>query len=91
MVRWEDMANFEDFHVVALKETSERLAALLRASRVRIQERVLNEIGRPEYVIAVHVDDLEFAEEVFSQDNGPGRTFTSGTEPKVAPDCGGIT
>jgi hypothetical protein len=87
--RWEDMASFEDFHVVARKETSARLAALLRSAGVRIQERVIDEIGRPEYVIAVLVDDLELAAEVFSRDAGPGRTFTSGTEPDTSADGGG--
>jgi hypothetical protein len=75
------MANFEDFHIVARKETSARLAARLRAAGIRIQERVIQEIGRPEYVIAVHVEDLERAAEIFSRDTGPGRTFTSGAEP----------
>jgi hypothetical protein len=74
------MAIFEDFHIVARREASERTAAALRSAGIRIQERVLTEIGRPEYVIAVHIDDLDRAQEVFRQDVGPGRSFTSGAE-----------
>jgi hypothetical protein len=69
--------NFEDFHIVAVKQTSERIADLLRRAGIRIQQRVITEIGRPEYVIAVHPDDLERAAQVFSGDLGTGRTFTS--------------
>jgi len=66
--------NFEDFHIVAVKETSDRLANLLRRAGVRIRQRVITEIGRPEYVIAVHPDDLDRAEQVFSRDLGSGLT-----------------
>jgi hypothetical protein len=69
--------NFEDFHIVAVKETSDRIAALLSHAGIRIQQRAITEIGRLEYVIAVHPDDLERAEQVFSSDIAPGRTFTS--------------
>ena len=69
--------NFEDFHIVAFKETSDRIADLLRRAGVRIRQRVIMEIGRPEYVIAVHPEDLDRAGQVFSSDVGPGRTFTS--------------
>jgi hypothetical protein len=69
--------NFEDFHIVALKETSDRVADLLRSAGVRIQQRVITEIGKPEYVIAVHPDDVDRAGQAFSNDVGPGRTFTT--------------
>jgi hypothetical protein len=69
--------SFEDFHVVAVKETSDRVADLLRRAGIRIQQRVITEIGRPEYVIGVHLDDLERAEQAVSSDIGPGRTLTS--------------
>jgi len=69
--------NFEDFHIVANKELSDQLAASLQTKGVRIQQRVIMEIGRPEYVIAVHLDDLELASKVLSDGIGPGRTFTS--------------
>ena len=69
--------NFEDFHIVALKETSDRIADLLRRAGVRIQQRVITEIGRPEYLIAVHSDDIDQAGQALSDDVGPGRTFTT--------------
>ena len=68
--------NFEDFHIVAVKETSDRIADLLRHTGIRIQQRIITEIGRPEYVIAVHPDDLERAAQALSRDVEPGRTFT---------------
>lgn len=70
--------NYEDFHIVGVKEKSDRVADLLVRTGVRIQQRVITEIGRPEYVIAVHPDDIELAGEVFWNDLGPGQTFTSG-------------
>ncbi len=69
--------DFEDFHIVAVKETSDSIADRLRRAGVRIQQRVITEIGRPEYVIAVHPADLGHASQVFSNDAGPGRTFIS--------------
>jgi len=69
--------SFEDFHIVAVKERSDYVADLLRRAGIRIQQRVITEIGRPEYVIAVHPEDLERAQHAFSSDIGPGRTFTS--------------
>jgi len=69
--------NFEDFHIVAVKEESDRIAGLLERAGIRLQQRVITETGRPKYVIAVHSDDLERAEQAFSSDVGPGRTFTS--------------
>jgi hypothetical protein len=83
------MADFEDFHIVARKEVSDRIADLLRSAGVRIEERVITEIGRPEYVIAVHVEDVERASEVFSHGVGPDRTFTSTAEPGPAAGLGG--
>jgi len=68
---------FDDFHIVAVQETSDRVAEMLRRAGIRIQQRVITEIGRPEYVIAVHPDDLARAERAFSGDVGPGRTFTT--------------
>jgi hypothetical protein len=70
------MADFEDFHVVALKELSERTATLLVTAGIRIHKRVITQIGCPEYVIAVHPDDIERASEVFRSDLAPARTFT---------------
>jgi len=72
--------DFEDFHIVAVKETSDRLAALFRKAAIRIHQCEINEIGRPEYVIAVYVDDMDQAGQIFSSDIGPGRTYTSGAE-----------
>jgi hypothetical protein len=69
--------NFEDVHIVAVKKESDRVAHLLRRVGVRIQERVLTEIGIPEYVIAVHPDDVDRASQALSDDVGPGRNFTS--------------
>lgn len=69
---------YNDFHLVAVKETSDRLLQLLLAAGVRVEQRVIHEIGRPEYVIAVHPEDLEHAQHIFSMDLGPYRTFTSG-------------
>jgi hypothetical protein len=69
--------NFEDFHIVAIKETSDRVADLLARAGVRIQQRVITEIGRPEYVIAVHPDDVDRAGRALSSDVGSGRTFAS--------------
>ena len=82
------MTDFEDFHIVARMEMSDRTAALLRSAGIRIQQRVITEIGLPEYVIAVHLDDMERASEIFRKDLGPGRTFTSGAEPGAAADGG---
>jgi hypothetical protein len=69
---------YDDFHVVARKEASDRIANLLRSAGIRMRERVVLEIGTPEYIISVHVEDLDRAEEVFSSDLGPGRSFNSG-------------
>lgn len=69
--------NFEDFHIVAVEEISERIADLLIRAGIRLQQRVITEIGRPEYVIAVHPDDIDRGTQVFANDVGPGRTFTS--------------
>jgi hypothetical protein len=69
--------NFEDFHIVAVKETSDRVADLPRRASVRVQQRVITEIGQPEYVIAIHPDDVDQAGQALSSDVGPGRTFTS--------------
>jgi hypothetical protein len=69
--------SFEDFHITAAKKQSDRIAELLKRAGIRMQQRVISEIGRPEYVIAVHADDLERAEQVLSNDLGSGRTFTS--------------
>jgi hypothetical protein len=69
--------NFEDFHIVAVKEESDRIAEVLARAGIRLQQRVITETGGPEYVIAVHRDDLERAEQAFSSDVGPGRTFTN--------------
>jgi hypothetical protein len=70
---------YEEFHCVAVKGVSDRLLQLLRGAGVRAEQRVIHEIGRPEYVIAVHREDIDQAQRVFSTDLGPGpRTFTSG-------------
>lgn len=69
--------SFEDFHIVALEETSNRIAALLMEAGVRIQRRVIVERSREEHLIAVHVEDIELAHEVFRKDLGPCQTFTS--------------
>ena len=68
---------FEDFHIVAVKATSDRIAELLIHGGIRIQQRVIMEIGRPEYVIALHRDDLAQAEKLLRDDIGPARTITS--------------
>jgi hypothetical protein len=47
-----------------------------RTFREAIQ-RVVAEIGRPEYVIAVHPDDVDRAGRALSNDVGVGRTFSS--------------
>jgi hypothetical protein len=69
--------DFEDFHIVSVKVTSDRFAELLRRAGARIQQRVANEAGRTEYVIAVHPDDVDLAGQVLAADVGPGRTFTA--------------
>ena len=84
------MTDFEDFHIVAQKQASDRSAALLSSAGVRIQERVIAEIGRPEYVIAVHLDDIERASEVFRNDLGSGRTNSNSAEPGATADGGGM-
>jgi hypothetical protein len=68
----------DDFHIVAREDESDRIANLLRSAGVRVRQRTIQEIGRAEYVISVHVEDFPKAEEVFSADLGPRRTFTSG-------------
>jgi hypothetical protein len=72
------VGDYEDFHIVAQPERSRRVAAILQSGGIRIRERVVIEIGIPEYVIEVHREDLDRAQEVFAKDLGPGRSFTSG-------------
>jgi hypothetical protein len=71
---------YEDFHIVADEAKSDRMARLLQDAGVRLQRRVITEIGHPEYVIAVHREDMDRAQWAFRQGLGPGphRTFTSG-------------
>jgi hypothetical protein len=73
---------YEDFHIVAVKDVSDRLAERLRRAGVRIEQRTLTETGRPEYAIAVHPDDIAQAERCLSEDIGPGRTVESNGEPE---------
>ncbi len=67
---------YEDFHIVGDKGVSDRVADLLRRAGIRIEQRVITEIGRPEYVIAVHPDDVDQAGQAFWSDIGQGRGFT---------------
>jgi hypothetical protein len=77
--------SFKDFHVVLKKAESDRIAELLKRDGVRIEQRVINEIGRPEYVIAVHSDDVGRAGDAFWKDVGDDcRTFRSGEKPAGA-------
>jgi hypothetical protein len=70
------MDAFEEFHITANAEASQRTASLFKSAGIRIRESIRHEIGRPEYVIEVHHEDLAEAEELFRKDIGPGRTFT---------------
>jgi hypothetical protein len=69
--------DFETFHVTANKELSKRVVSTLTAAGIRTSETIWNEIGRPEYVIEVHRDDLAKADNAFAKNLGPSRNVTS--------------
>jgi hypothetical protein len=76
------LPSYESFHVTANKELSKRFANILTEAGIRINETVWHVIGRPEYVIEIHKEDIVRAEEAFAKDLGPGRTVTSeGSDP----------
>jgi hypothetical protein len=72
------MPDYETFHVTANTSKSNRVVKALKDASIRFNETVWNQIGHPEFVIEVHRDDLDRAQEAFLKDLGPGRTFTSG-------------
>lgn len=72
------MSHFEEFHASTQKEEAGRVARLFRVAGIRIQERVITYSGYPVFMIAVHAEDLERAEQIFKRDLGPSRTFTTG-------------
>jgi hypothetical protein len=71
------MPDFEAFHVTANKDASTRIVNVLKAAGIRLRETVWHEIGRPEFVIEVHPDDLSKAQAAFAKDLGPGRSIES--------------
>jgi hypothetical protein len=71
------VGDYEDFHIGAQAEESRRVAAILESGGVRTRERVVREIGILEYVIEVHREDLDRAQDIFWKDLGPTRSFTS--------------
>ncbi len=71
------LPGYESFHVTANQEASKRVADVLKAAGTRINETVWHEIGRPEYVIEVHQDDLVKAGEAFTKGLGSARTEIS--------------
>ena len=71
------LPDYESFHVTACKEMSNRVMNVLRDAEIRINETVWHEIGRSEYIIEVHRDDLVKAGEAFAKDLGSGRTITN--------------
>ena len=71
------LPDYESFHVTASKEASKKVVTVLTEAGIRINETVWHEIGRPEYVIEVHREDLVKAGEAFAKDLAPGRTVTS--------------
>ena len=78
--------DYEAFHVAADKDDSKCTADILMQAGIRIHQTVWNQIGHPEYVIEVHVDDLDKTAEAFWKDVGPHKTFTStNAEPPDAP------
>lgn len=80
------LAGYESFHVTANKEISRRVATVLAQAGVRSNEAVWHVIGRTEYVIEVHRDDLAKADEAFAKDLGPRRTVASeGGESSAGP------
>jgi hypothetical protein len=74
------MDAFEEFHVAAKEDLSQRTAALLRAAQVRLRQTIRVEARCSWYVIEVHSEDLARAYEIFAADVGPGRTFASGAD-----------